>query len=203
MIDFEKEVGSVIYDYGRGLYANITNRCPCNCSFCIRNMTDAIGSANSLWLKREPKVEEVIEIIEGIDLSKYDELVFCGYGEPMERLDDLLEISQYIKQNTHLKVRINTNGLSDLINNRETAPLLEGVIDCISISLNQSSSEKYMELCQPTFGEKAYPAILKFVKEVKRYVPDVAMSIVNVIPQEDVEKCRLIAAELKVDLRVR
>lgn len=203
MTDYQEEIGDVLYAYGRGLYANITNKCPCKCSFCIRDMTDSLGNADSLWLKREPSVEEVIDMIENTDLSSYDELVFCGYGEPMVRLDDLLHIAQYVKKNTNLKIRINTNGLSDLINRKETAPMLKGIVDSISISLNQSDSKKYMELCHPAFGDKAYPAILKFTEEAKKYVPNVAMSIVNVISSDDVKKCQDIAKKMGLHLRIR
>ena len=201
--DYKEEIGDVLYDYGRGLYANITNRCPCRCEFCIRDMTDSLGSADSLWLKREPTVDEVIAMLKEWDLSAYEELVFCGYGEPTERLDDLLAIAGYVRANTDLSVRINTNGLSDLINGKETCPMLEGVIDSVSVSLNQSDAEKYTELCHPKFGPAAYDAMLKFTKDVQRYVSHVAMSVVGVIPVEDIEKCREIAAGLGVPFRVR
>lgn len=203
MKNLSEEIGDVLYDYGRGLYANITNKCPCRCEFCIRDMTDALGSADSLWLKREPTVEEVEQMLGDWDLNDYDELVFCGYGEPMERIDDLLEISKYVKKNTDLSIRINTNGLSDLINGKETAPMLEGIIDAVSVSLNQSDAEKYNALCHPKFGEKSYDAMLNFTREVKKYVPRVAMSVVGVIPSDDIEKCREIARELDVPFRVR
>jgi radical SAM enzyme, TIGR04100 family len=202
-MNLNEEIGDVFYDYGRGLYANITNKCPCRCEFCIRDMTDALGSADSLWLKREPTVGEVEEMLKDWDLKDYDELVFCGYGEPTERLDDLLEISRYINKTTNLSIRINTNGLSDLINEKETAPMLEGVIDAISVSLNQSDADKYYSLCHPKYGRESYQAMLDFTKEVKKYVPHVAMSVVGVIPNEDIEKCRDIAAELQVPFRVR
>ena len=166
-------------------------------------MTDSLGSADSLWLKREPTVEEVIAMLKEWDLNAYEELVFCGYGEPTERLDDLLAIAGYVKENTDLSVRINTNGLSDLINGKETCPMLEGIIDSVSVSLNQSDAEKYTELCHPKFGPAAYDAMLKFTKDVQRYVPHVAMSVVGVIPVEDIEKCREIAAGLGVPFRVR
>ena len=198
-----ENVGDVLYDYGTGLYANLTNRCPCKCDFCIRDMTDSLGSADSLWLKREPTVKEVIELIKNTDLSYYDELIFCGYGEPMERIDDIIEISKYIHANTKLKTRINTNGLSDLINKKETAPMLEGVIDAISISLNQSDPKKYNELCHSIYGEKAFQAIIEFTKSVKKYVPVVTMSIVNVISAGDIEKCRKITESLGVGFRIR
>lgn len=197
------EIGSVLYDYGRGLYANITNRCPCRCEFCIRDMTEGLGSADSLWLKREPTAEEVIGLLGQWDLSQYDELVFCGYGEPMERLDDLLAIAEYVKEHTHLSVRINTNGLADLIHGRETAGDLAGRVDSVSISLNQCDAEKYNALCHPKFGLAAFPAILQYTRDVQQYVPHVAMSVVGVIPEPDIALCREIARELGTTLRVR
>lgn len=197
------EIGSVLYDYGRGLYANITNRCPCRCEFCIRDMTDGLGSADSLWLKREPAVEEVVDMLAEWDLSLYDELVFCGYGEPLERLDDLLKIAGYVKSHTHLSVRINTNGLADLIHGRETAGDLAGLIDCVSVSLNQCDAEKYNALCHPKFGLAAFPAILRYTRDVQKYVPHVAVSVVSVIPETDIASCRKIAEELGLTLRVR
>ena len=96
------------------------------------------------------------------NLSRYEELVFCGYGEPTERLDDLLSISRWVKENTGLRIRINTNGLADLIHEEETAPMLEGLVDVVSVSLNQCTAEKYDRLCHPRFGEKAFPAILHY-----------------------------------------
>lgn len=196
-------IGTVLYDYGRGLYANITNKCPCRCEFCIRDMTDGLGSADSLWLKREPSVDEFIEILMKTDVENYDELVFCGYGEPTERLEDLLAIADYVKKNTHLNVRINTNGLSDLINKKATIPMMAGLIDCVSVSLNQCSAEKYQNLCHSRFGGKSFDAMLAFTKEAQKYIPKVAMSVVGVIPPEDIEKCVEIAAGLGITLRVR
>ena len=197
------EVGEVFFEYGSGLYANITNRCPCRCEFCIRGMTDGLGTADSLWLKREPSAEEILLMLKEWNLSRYEELVFCGYGEPTERLDDLLSISRWVKENTGLRIRINTNGLADLIHEEETAPMLEGLVDVVSVSLNQCTAEKYDRLCHPRFGEKAFPAILHYTRDVQQYVPDVIMSVVNVIPEEDIASCRRIAAELGVPLRVR
>ena len=106
---------------GKNVYVNITNRCPCRCEFCIRNFTDHLGGTDSLWLDREPTVEEVIALLQAEDLSPYSEAVFCGYGEPTERLDEMLAIARWIKANTPLRVRVNTNGLSDLIHGRDTA----------------------------------------------------------------------------------
>ena len=198
-------IGDVIYDYASGLYVNLTNRCPCACEFCIRTMADSLGGADSLWLKREPSVEEVIELLKEWDLHNYEEIVFCGYGEPLVRLEDVLEISRYVKQHTGLRVRINTNGLADLIHGKPTAWMLNPLVDAVSISLNAPTAEHYNELCHPDFGMKAWPAILKYTADVKTYVADVTMSVVSgSIASEDVELCRKIAEEdLGVKFRVR
>ena len=198
-------IGDVLYDYASGLYVNLTNRCPCRCEFCIQDMVDSLGDADSLWLKREPTVEEVKEMLGQWKLSNYTELVFCGYGEPMKRLEDVLQLCRYVKETTHLKTRINTNGLSDLLHGRRTAPDLSGLVDAISISLNAASAEKYDRLCHPKFGLEAWPAILRFAEEVKQYVPDVTMSVVGgTIPEQDVDICRQIAqTKLGVKFRVR
>lgn len=197
-------IGDVLYDYAGGIYVNLTNKCPCRCEFCIRNMVDSLGGADSLWLKREPSVSEVIDMLSEWDLSKYGEIVFCGYGEPTERLLEVFEICRYIKANTGLRCRINTNGLSDLINKRETAPEFEGIIDAVSISLNAADGEKYCNLCHPDFGAEAYDAILKFTEDIKNYVSDVTMSVVGgTIPKEDISVCRKIAEGMGVKFRVR
>lgn len=201
-------IGDVFYDYGGGLYVNMTNKCPCRCAFCIRDMVDSLGDADSLWLKREPSKEELIKMLKQQNLAAYDEIVFCGYGEPTERLDCLLAVCDYVKNDPllkeKLKMRLNTNGLSDLINDKPTAREFSGRLDAISISLNAPTAEKYNELCRPKFGIKSFDEILRFTEEVKQYVPDVTMSVVSgSISSQDVEECRRIAAQLGVKFRVR
>ena len=140
---------TIIYDYFGGLYINLTNRCPNRCEFCIRNFTDSLGTADSLVLKRDPSVDEVKEELRRWDVNAYDEVIFCGYGEPTERLPELLELARHIKAAYGKPIRINTNGLADLIWERETAPDLAGVIDAVSISLNEADAESYERLCHP------------------------------------------------------
>lgn len=200
------ENGTIVYLYGSSLYINLTNRCPNRCEFCIRNVTDNLGDADNLWLKREPTVDEVLfrlkeEICE--KKTSVDEIIFCGYGEPTERLEEIIEISKGIRTFTDKPIRINTNGLADLIHKKKTAPLLEGVVDAVSISLNAPTAEKYLNLCHPKFGIESFDTILNWTKEVKKYVPDVRMSIVEVISEEDIQDCKTIAKELGVKLRVR
>lgn len=198
-------IGDVFYEYGGGLYANLTNRCPCRCEFCIRDMVGALGGADSLWLRREPTLDEIKELLSKWDLSQFDELVFCGYGEPTERLSDLLETARLAKELCPgIKVRINTNGLSDLINKRDTTGDLAGIIDAVSISLNAKGPEEYLALCHPRFGIGSFDAILDYTRRVKEVVPDVTMSIVGgTIPRQDERPCREIAESLGVKFRIR
>ncbi len=198
-------IGNVFYEYGGGLYANITNRCPCRCNFCIRNMTDALGDADSLWLKREPALEEVKSLLDEWELDNYDELIFCGYGEPTERIDVLLETAKYAKEKQpNIRIRINTNGLSDLINGRDTTKELKDIVDSISISLNEMNADEYVKLCHPKFGAAAYDAMLDYTGRVKSYVSDVTMSVVGFsIPKSHIEPCRKIAEKIGVKFRIR
>lgn len=197
-------IGDVIYDYGGGLYINMTNRCPCRCDFCIRTMTDSLGEADSLWLKREPSADELISMFDDRDLSRYDEVVFCGYGEPTERIDTMFSLCDHIRKTTDLKIRLNTNGLSDLINQKPTAEEIAGKLDAVSVSLNAPTAQKYLKLCHPDYGIGAFEAILDFTREIKQYMDDVTMSVVSSsISREDIEECRKIAGGLGVKFRVR
>lgn len=195
---------SIVYDYFGGLYINLTNRCPCRCEFCIKNFTNSLGSADSLMLDHEPTVEEVKEELRRWDVQSYDEVIFCGYGEPTERLEELLEIAHFIKAAYGKPIRINTIGLADLIWERETTPELAGVIDAVSVSMNESDAESFERLCHPRFGLKSYDAMLKYIEDVKQYVPHVAVSVVSgSLSAAHLEKCRAKAEELGVYFKIR
>ena len=193
------------YRVGDGLYVNLTNRCPCACTFCIRQNGDGVYGSDSLWLEREPTADEVCESIEK-NLGDCRELVFCGYGEPTERLDALLEVAARFKQeHPDIPVRVNTNGLSDLIADEPTAHRFKGLVDTVSNSLNAPTAEEYVALCRPKFGAAAYPALLKFAEEVKGFVKDVVLTVVGTesLTSEKEAACRRVAAEHGVPLRVR
>lgn len=195
---------SIVYDYFGGLYINLTNKCPNACEFCIRNYTDSLGDADSLVLTEDPTVNEVKDELAKWDVAGYDEIVFCGYGEPTERLPELLELAKYIKAKYGKPIRINTNGLADLIWGKETAPMLKGLIDAVSVSMNEADAQKYNELCHPRFGLRSYDAIIKYIKDVQKYVPYVAASVVSsAISRESIEACRAKAADLGVAFKVR
>lgn len=195
---------TITYPVHNGIYVNMTNRCPCACTFCLRKQSDHVYGSDSLWLEREPTVEEVCESIDKWDLSKYSEIVFCGYGEPTMRLDDLLKVAAYIKSKSNIPLRINTNGLADLIAGEKVAHKLEGLIDTVSVSLNATNREDYFKLVRPKFGIDSYDAMLSFTKECTKYVPNVIMTVVDeVTSKEEQEKCREICESIGAKLRVR
>ena len=195
---------TITYEVKKGLYLNITNRCPCSCTFCIRNNDDHVYGSDPLWLDHEPSVTEICDAIDQRDLGKYEEVVFCGYGEPTERLDALLEVAAYIKKKSPIQIRVNTNGLSDLIYGEKTAPKLKGLIDVVSISLNATNPEDYLKMVRPKFGIGSFDAMLSFAKDCKAYVPDVVMTIVDTVTtKEEQEKSLQICNDLSVRLRIR
>lgn len=195
---------TITYAGRNSIYVNITNRCPCACVFCLRHNKDHVFNSNSLWLEREPTVKEICDSIDTWDLEKYDEIVFCGYGEPTERLDDLLQVASYVKSNGKTRIRINTNGLSDLINEEKTAHKLKGLIDSVSISLNATNKEEYFKIVRPKFGIDSYDAMLSFAKDCTEYVGEVIMTVVDVVTsKEEQERSREICESIGATLRVR
>lgn len=195
---------TITYPVTTGLYVNITNRCPCACTFCVRNKKDHVFESDSLWLEREPTVQEICDSLDTWDLAKYEEVVFCGFDEPTERLYDLLEVAKYIKSKSDIRIRINTNGLADLIWEKSTAPKLKGLIDAVSISLNATNKEDYLEVVRPKFGIESFDAMLQFTKDCTEYVPSVMMTVVDVVTtKEEQEKCREICESVGAIFRVR
>jgi TatD DNase family protein len=191
------EKGEITYKIRDNLYLNITNRCTNRCSFCIRFQSDYVKGHN-LRLSHEPSEEELKAAIG--DPSQYKEIVFCGYGEPLMRLDLIKSLAAWIKQNKG-KVRINTNGHGNLIHGRNILPELKGIVDSMSISLDAHDEETYERICRPKF-QNAYKEIIRFIREAKEYIPNVQVTVVT-LDGVDIEKCRKIAEELGVRLRVR
>ncbi len=197
---------TITYQVKNSIYVNLTNRCPCACTFCLRQKGPGVYGSDSLWLEREPSLDEVNAALDACDFPQFREVVFCGYGEPTERLDVLLAAAGRLKsRDVTLRIRVNTNGLSDLVNGRPTAALFAGKVDCLSISLNTDDPEEYLALCRPKFGAAAYPAMLDFAREAALHVPEVVMSVVGepVTSLEKQRRCRAIAEHLGARLRVR
>ena len=192
---------NISYTLDNHLYLNITNRCTNACVFCIRNKSRAFHGKYRLWLESEPSTEEIMKAIG--DPAKYNEIVFCGYGEPLLRLNTVKEVSEAIKKTGQTKIRIDTNGHANLFYQRNILPELKGLIDVMSISLNAENGEVYDSICNSFFGKIAFDAVIEFIKEAKKYIPHVEATVVGLPQMIDIEKARKIAEGLGVPFRVR
>ena len=201
--------GRIAYAIRNSLYINLTNACTDRCVFCSLSVdqfwkgegTSPFVKGHHLRMSKDPSVEEILTAVR--DPSSYDEVVFCGYGEPIIRLAVLLEVGRRLKAKGVKKIRLNTNGHGNLIHRRSIARELVGVIDEVSVSLNTPDAEQYLEICRPVFGLATYDSIKTFIRECRDAKMKVVATVVP-MPQVDVEACRRVATEeLKVDYRVR
>ncbi len=195
---------NILYEIGDSLYVNLTNRCSCSCTFCLRNEADGAHGSDTLWLDHEPDLDEVMHEFDKLDMEKYREVVFCGYGEPTEAFDLLMKVACEVKRRFSSYIRINTNGQGSLICGRDIVPEMEGIIDGLSISLNTPDADKYLALTRSRYGKEAFPAMLDFAREAAKVVPDVVMTTVaTTISQEEEERCRQICKDIGVKYRIR
>ena len=183
------------------MYVNITNRCNCNCTFCLRHLKED----HKLWLKNgEPTFDEIKEAFLLAPMQAVSELVICGFGEPTMRLDCLINVLKFVREKfPMLKIRMNTNGLSDLEHGKPTAKLFKDLLDTISISLNESTAQKYLEVTRSRFGIKSYEAMLAFAVECQKYVPNVVVTIVDVIGEAEITACKKVCRDYNLNLRIR
>ena len=193
----------LVYSLEDKIYINLTNRCTNDCIFCLRKDKDDV-CGQKLWLDSEEFTsDDVIEQLKNFEIPK--EIVFCGYGEPLLKLDILKDVAKYIKDNyPSTRTRINTNGHANYVYKRNIVPELVGLIDEISVSLNGSSSEEYDELSQPKFSG-AYEEVKKFIKACADSGIKTDASIVDGYKGRrlDIKKCEDIAEKLGAKLRVR
>lgn len=196
-------MGSVLYDYCGSLYANMTNRCPSRCVFCVRNAARGLGTADNLWLESEPSVDDMIREFHKWNMNRYRELVFCGYGEPTERFDDIVKVAEHVRRRYGCSIRLNTNGLGNLVNGRDVVPEMAGVFDSVSISLNAPCREVYDEICPSRF-EGAYDAVISFTESCIGIIPDITVSVVSgIITQSQEDECERMASEWGIGFRSR
>lgn len=194
---------TILYPVGDQLYVNLTNQCPCNCTFCIRNNGDGAYGSDSLWLEHDPDFEEVKAAFAQYRMADWKELVFCGFGEPMVRLELLVQTAAYVKSLPDCPpIRLNTNGLADLIHGRSTAAELKGLVDVVSISLNAGTEAEYLAVTRPKW-ENSFSAMQQFAKDCKAYVPKVMFTVVDVIPKAEIDAARAVADAAGIPLRVR
>ena len=200
-----KKAMTIAYRIGDNLYLNLTNRCPCACTFCIRNNADTVYTETEpLWLDHEPTFAEVRAALEPLPLAEYRQIVFCGYGEPTEALDVLLETADFVRRSCTVPLRLNTNGLGSLINGRDIAPLLAAHLDSVSISLTSSSADCYRERVRPRFGDAAYPAMVAFARRCVECGLQVTLTTVDTtITAEDEERCAELCRNIGATYRIR
>ena len=195
---------TLYYRLGSNLYVNVTNLCPCDCVFCIRGRAAGVGSAGSLWLAHEPAISELKDAFDlkmKQDREPVDEIVFCGFGEPLERAEVVCELTGHIKSKCSRPIRLNTNGLVGLIDPDFDIKKLSD-FDLISVSLNADTKEEYLRVTRPRFGIGSFDAMLDFARAAKNYTK-VQFTIVDTLEKERQKKCRIIADEMGVPLIIR
>lgn len=195
---------TIFYKFEGKMYINITNGCPCDCVFCIRRNGDSIEDNGSLWLEHEPSFEEICDAFDKFDKSGITEAVFCGYGEPTVRADMLIKTAEYIKANSKMSIRLNTNGLIRLIPKFRDFDVgrFRGLIDSVSVSLNAPNAARYNEVTRPKYGEKAFYEMIDFAEDIKS-ICKVTFTVVDVITPEEISECQDLADRHGIPLRVR
>ena len=199
----ENRKDTYLYVLDGNLYVNLTNKCSNACDFCVRNeRTSYYG--NYLWLKNgDPTAEKVMAVANGYgDLTRFKEVVFCGFGEPTYKVAEMLALCDYFHEKG-LKTRLNTNGQGNLINKRDITPDLKGKIDFVNISLNASCYEKYQPICRSQYREAGFESMIEFAKLCRRNGIDCRFSIVDCIGEEEVQACKYLAESVKIPLYVR
>ena len=196
----EEPVGKIVYAIRKSLYLNITNRCSLACSFCPKKSGNFEVKGHNLKLQREPDVEDIFKAIG--DITGFEEVVFCGFGEPTLRLELVKVVAKNLKEKG-MKVRIDTDGLANLVHGRNILPELKGLIDAVSVSLNAHDARTYYKICPSQYKEEAFDEVCEFIKEAKSYIPEVTATVVS-LDSVDIEKAKKLAEDvLKVKFKVR
>jgi TatD DNase family protein len=193
--------GRIVYPLKNALYLNLTNRCTLACSFCLKHRGHRIGE-HSLALQQEPTAAQVIAALqEALATSRPAEVVFCGIGEPLLRLTELLAVGRWLKQQG-LRVRVNTDGLANLVHGRDVVPDLVGVVDAIRVSLNAHEATSYARLCRPPDPERAFMAVGEFIRRCAALLPEVVATAVQV-PGVQPEQVRTLAESMGARFQLR
>ena len=192
---------TITYQIGRGVYINLTNKCSNDCTFCERNRISGV-SGYYLWLGKEPTAAEIIESLKGYDTQEFDEVVFCGFGEPTYKWEVVKEVATYAHSLNKI-TRINTNGQGNLINGYDITQELADYIDKVNISLNNGSSKRYQEDCLSIYGEQAFNELQDFAKKCLQRGVDTTMSVVDCISKEEIAQAEQIAKAIGSKFRIR
>jgi cyclic pyranopterin phosphate synthase len=199
----EKEKPSIVYWFGDNLYLNVTDQCSNNCYFCFRNYKSGINGFR-LKLTQDPATYEVINNVKDIvHKRRWREIVFCGFGEPLMRLDTVLEVTRWLKQyHVDTTIRVDTNGQAQLLyeDRNVITELKKAGVDKVSVSLNAHNQQIYDQICKPK-SQNAYTAALNFINAAKAEF-DTEVTAVT-IPEADLPKIEQIAFDLGVKFRKR
>ena len=187
------------YTLRESRYLNITNRCTLRCEFCPKFNREWTVQDYPLRLDHEPSIEEIVAAAGNPE--DYREIVFCGLGEPTLRLYTLLDVATRLRHRAK-RIRLNTDGLANLVYGRDVTPDMEGLIDALSVSLNAQDAETYNLHCRPKLPG-AYEAMLDFVKCAREFVPEITLTAIDGLPGVDIAACEKIAQRLKVGFRRR
>jgi len=200
----QTEKPTTVYWLDNTLYLNITNQCSNACYFCLKRYKRCVGGFN-LILTQEPNTEQITsELAKASHMRNWDSVVFCGFGEPTERLDVLLDLARWTKKDSRrsMQIRLDTNGHGYVLNpGREVVELLKAAgVEKVSVSLNAGDMETYVEICKPLIPE-AYRAVLDFILKAKLML-EVEVTAVRV-PEVDLAKVQVVADGLGVKFKVR
>ncbi|MEG1394399.1 MAG: TatD family nuclease-associated radical SAM protein [Clostridia bacterium] len=190
-----------VYIVDNNLYINLTNKCSNRCEFCVRNYKEPIYG--DLWIEKEPSAQDIIDILSNeFQMEKFNEIVFCGYGEPTYKFDIIEQVCAFVHSRGG-KTRINTNGQANEILGKDISERICACIDTINISLNEVTATKYDKICHSIFGEKAFEIMLDFARKCVAHHGNVVLSVVDCIGKDDIEKAKQIAENIGAKLRVR
>lgn len=191
----------IVYVVANNLYINLTNRCTNKCEFCVRYYDQP--TYGDLWIKQEPTAQQIIEILNNeYDLNDYRQIVFCGYGEPTIKFDEIIAVATYCKQNGKT-TRINTNGHGSEIAGRDITKQMVGLIDIVNVSLNATDSIKYDNICHSQYGQRAFDIMLNFAKKCVDCGIQTYLSVVDCIGKDEIAKAQTIADSIGAKLKVR
>lgn len=194
---------AITYVFRNSLYVYLTAHCTNKCVFCPREASRGDAYAEPA-ADNDPPTQMILAELSSFDLDNFSEIVFGGGGEPTCRLFDMLEICKKLRETTSTPIRVNTNGHASMIMREDTVPMFKGLVDSISINMNAADADTYMKLCHPKFGEDAFIGVIKFAREIVKYVPNVTMSVYrDTLSDTDEERCRIIAAEIGAKFTVR
>lgn len=192
---------TITYQIARGVYINLTNKCSNDCTFCERNRISGV-EGYFLWLQNEPTASEIIDSLTGYDTSVFDEVIFCGFGEPTYKWEVIKEVANFAHK-IGKSTRLNTNGQGNLINGYDITEQIAKYIDKVNVSLNNGNAKRYDEVSRSMYGEAAFEELQNFGAKCLAAGVETTFSVVDCIPAQEIEEARQIAQRIGAKFRVR